>query len=78
MEGGASLATPAEGAQYVTPLPVVSPHVNASYDSEPLRFRSLDNYIGGTEALGLAAHELGEQELHLGSAEELATFKEAE
>ncbi|KAK8452765.1 hypothetical protein SEVIR_5G164650v4 [Setaria viridis] len=75
---GGTPTTPAEGVQYVTPPPVISPHLDASYDGEPVQFRYLDNYIGGTEAPGLAAHELGEQELHLGSGEEPATFKEAE
>lgn len=38
----------------------------------------MEDYIGGTDAPSLATRELKEQELHLGSAEESATFKEAE
>lgn len=77
-DGAAAPATPIEGAQFVTPPPVVSLHLDASYDGEPLRFRSLDDYIGNADAPGLVARVLEEQELHLGSAEEPTTFKEAE
>jgi len=50
----------------------------AFHDGEEVRFRTMDNLVGDSAALGLASWLLGDQELLLVSAEEPPTFAQAE
>jgi hypothetical protein len=81
--GQASPATSASPStastiRFATPPPEVSDFVDDDYDGEPLRFRAVDNIIRHGAPPGLAERILDDQELHLGSAEEPTTFREAE
>ena len=52
--------------------------MDAFHDGEEVRFRTMDNLVGDSAALGLASWLLGDQELLLVSAEEPPTFAQAE
>jgi hypothetical protein len=55
----------------------VSDLVDDNYDEETLRFRAVDNIVSHGTPPGLAERILNDQELHLGSAEEPTTLREA-
>jgi hypothetical protein len=50
---------------FATPPPVISPHVDASYSGEPLRFREVDDFVGDASPPGQVARMLDDLELHL-------------
>ena len=52
--------------------------MDAFHDGEEVRFRKLDNIVGGTGPSGLAGRLLNDAELLLVSAEEPPTFTLAE
>jgi hypothetical protein len=59
---------------FTTPPPVISPHVNSGYGSEPLRFRAIDDFVDDASPPWQMAHVLDDLELHLGTAEEPPSF----
>ena len=68
-------STPVE---FASPPSDITEFVDAYHEGEELRFRSLDDIVGGTGPLGLAGRLLKDQELLLVSAEEPPTFALAE
>ena len=81
---GAVPSTPAEQETPSIPIEFTSPpnditeFVDAFHEGEEVRFRRLDDIIGGTRPLGLAGRLLNDQELLLVSVEEPPTFALAE
>ena len=73
-------STPAEQETPSTPIEFASPpsditeFVDAFHEGEEVRFRRLDDIIGGTWPSGLAGRLLNDQELLLVSAEEPPMF----
>lgn len=64
--------------QFATPPPEISDLVDDHYDDKSLRFWAMENIVGQAAPPRFAARILDDQELHLGSAEEPTTFREAE
>jgi hypothetical protein len=79
-QGTPTSATSSTGSsvRFVTPPPNASTHVDAEHEGEPLRFRAIRDLVGDEETPGHAERVLDDQELHLGTAEEPATFAAAE
>jgi hypothetical protein len=71
---GIPRATPVE---FASPPSDIDEYVDTFHDDEEVWFRKIDNLVGDTATPGLASRLLGDQELLLVSAEELATFAQA-
>ncbi|WVZ73170.1 hypothetical protein U9M48_021514 [Paspalum notatum var. saurae] len=75
--GEASPATPIGAlVRYATPPPDASPYLDAEYEGEPVRFRTVNDIVGNPTPPGLAARAL-DDELHFSSAEEPPSFAAA-
>ena len=70
----AEQGTPSTLIEFVSPPSDITEFVDAFHEGEEVRFRRLDDIIGGTGPLGLAGRLLNDQELLLVSAEEPPTF----
>ena len=70
--------TPSPPIEFVSPPSDTTEFVDAYHEGEELRFRRLDDIVGGTGPSGLAARLLNDIELLLVSAEEPPTFALAE
>ena len=64
--------------EFASPPSDIIEFVNAFHDGEEVRFRRLDDIVGGTGPIGLAGRLLNDPELLLVSAEEPPTFALAE
>ncbi|WVZ88501.1 hypothetical protein U9M48_035018 [Paspalum notatum var. saurae] len=74
-EQGTPTSAEADGSvRFITPPPGAEEHLDAEYDNEPLRFRTVDNILGDASLPGQAVRELDEQ-LFLASAEEPPTLE---
>ncbi|WVZ62952.1 hypothetical protein U9M48_012640 [Paspalum notatum var. saurae] len=74
----ASPATPTGAlVRYATPPPDASPYLDAEYEGEPVRFRTVNDIVGNPTPPCLAARAL-DDELHFSSAEEPPSFAAAE
>ncbi|WVZ84977.1 hypothetical protein U9M48_031942 [Paspalum notatum var. saurae] len=72
--GEASPATPTGAlVRYATPPPDASPYLDAEYEGEPVRFRTMNDIVGNPTPPSLAARAL-DDELHFSSAEEPPSF----
>jgi len=70
--------SPQDGVEFATP-PTFDDVLDADVDdSVPQRYRRVDNILAGGEHPGYAPRELEFDELHAVTAEETASFKEAE
>jgi hypothetical protein len=64
--------------EFVTPLSHDEEHIDACYDSEPLRYRTMEDILGDQTVPGLVPHDLDGQ-LHLACNDgEPRSFAEAE
>ena len=70
--------TPSTLIEFASPPSDITEFVDAFHEGEEVRFRRLDDIIGGTEPSGLAGRLLNDPELLLISAEEPPTFTLAE
>jgi hypothetical protein len=65
---GTSTPTPAcvehNPVEFATPLSHDEERIDAYHDSEPLRYRTMENLLGNQPVLGLTPHDL-EAQLHL-------------
>ncbi|WVZ92507.1 hypothetical protein U9M48_038564 [Paspalum notatum var. saurae] len=74
----ASPATPTGAlVRYATPPPDASPFLDAEYEGEPVRFRTVNDIVGNPTPPGLAARAL-DDELHFSSVEEPPLFAAVE
>ena len=64
--------------EFASPPSDITEFMDAYHEGEEVRFRRLDDIVGGTGPLGLARRLLNETELLLVSAEEPPTFALAE
>ena len=77
---GAMPSTPAEQGtpstliEFGSPLSDITEFMDAYHEGEKVRFRRLDDIVGGTGPSGLAGRLLNDTELLLVSAEEPPTF----
>jgi len=70
--------TPSTLIEFASPPSDITEFVDAFHDGEEVRFRRLDDIIGGTGSLGLAHRLFNDLELLLISAEKPPTFMLAE
>jgi hypothetical protein len=66
--------TPSTLIEFASPPTNITEFVDAFHEGEEVRFRRLDDVIGGTGPLGLAGRLLKDQELLLVTVEEPPTF----
>ena len=66
--------TPSPPIEFTSPPSDITEFVDAYHEGEELRFRRLDDIVGGTGPSGLAGRLLNDAELLLVSAEEPPTF----
>ena len=74
----AEQGTPSMPIEFVSPPGDITEFVDAFHEGEEVRFRRLDDIIGGTGPSGLAGRLLNDQELLLISVEEPPMFALAE
>ena len=70
--------TPSTPIEFASPPSDITEFVDAFHEGEEVRFRRLDDIVGGTGPSGLAGRLLNDQELLLVSVEEPPTFALAE
>ena len=70
--------TPSTPIEFASPPSDITEFVDAFHEGKEVRFRRLDNIVGGIGPSGLAGWLLNDQELLLVSAEEPPTFTLAE
>ena len=70
--------TPSTPIEFASPPSDITEFVDAFHGSDKVRFRRLDDIVGGTGPSGLAGRLLNDPELLLVSAEEPPTFALAE
>ena len=70
--------TPSMPIEFASPPSDITEFVDAYHEGEEVRFRRLDDIVGGTGPSGLAGRLLNDVELLLVSAEEPPTFTLAE
>ena len=70
----AEQGTPSTSIEFASPPSDITEFVDAFHDDEEVRFRRLDDIVGGTGSSGLAGRLLNDPELLLVSAEEPPTF----
>ena len=74
----AEQGTPSTLIEFASPPSNITEFVDAFHEGEEVRFRRLDDIVGGTVPSGLAGRLLNDPELLLVSAEEPPTFALAE
>ena len=70
----AEQGTPSTPIEFASPPSDITEFMDAFHEGEEVRFRRLDDIIGGTGPSGLAGRLLSDLELLLVSAEEPPTF----
>ena len=70
----AKQGTPSTPIEFASPPSDITEFVDAFHEGEEVRFRRLDDIVGGTGSSGLVGRLLNDPELLLVSAEEPPTF----